>query len=144
MAGAAERRLRGRVEGKIIRVVNDVRARWERSGISKIATHQYIEGLSAARSRYACNLPSPKNGLRHVIGLASELLPFAVWQFVDVTHSQLVAEIRRRWPPLRGNIMRVLHVTLVHVAVRRSHGFREGVGSQDVEAARETMLERGL
>ena len=55
-----------------------------------------------------------------------------------------MTEIWSSGAPFRRNVMGVLDVTLVHVAVCRSEGFREGVGSQNVEAAREPMLKGGL
>src|SRR6516164_1066974 len=141
---ATKRSLRCDIKGKISGVVNDVWTRGERTSIGEVAAHENIKSFSTAHPGDSRDLPSSKSGLRYAVRRTAEMFPSAVRQFVDITHGQLMPEIRGGWPPFRGNVMGVLDVTLVYVTVRSSQRFRVGVGSQNIEAALETMLDGGL
>src|SRR5215469_2206366 len=68
------------------------------------------------------------------------MFAFAVRQFIDVAHGQLVTEVWRRGSSFSRYVMGVLDVALVDVAICRSERLRERVSSQNVETLREAML----
>src|SRR6516162_970401 len=142
--GAAVRSLRGHIERKIIRVVNLIRAWRKRTCVGKVAAHQDIECFPTARSSDSRDAPASEHGLDHAGCGTAKTLSFAIWQFVDVADSELVSEVWGGGPPFCGDVVSVLHVTLVYVAVRRAKGFGEGVRSQNVEALGEPALNGGL
>src|ERR1700732_109231 len=119
-AATTQSSLLGDAEGKILRVVNDVWPWREGSGIGWVEVKENIEGFSTVYRGHPSYLPTSKDRLYYCVGVASKVFPFAIGQFVNVTYSQLVAEVRGRGAPFRSNIVGVLNVTLIHVAVRGS------------------------
>src|SRR5262249_16776081 len=104
----------------ISRVMNDVRTSGKGPGIGNIATKDSIEGLSAARCGHSSHLPTSKDGLGHSACGGSKMPPSAIWQFVDVAHTQSMTKVRGNRTFFRSYVVGVLNATLVHIAVCRS------------------------